>query len=59
MLDLNALVCPDGLCAATHNGEIVFRDSRHLTARYVKSLGDAFTQQVGMDALTQAPAGSP
>lgn len=49
MLDLNPLVCPDGLCVATRNSEIVFRDSMHLTARFVKSLGDAFAGQVGMD----------
>jgi len=59
MLDLNPLVCPNDVCDATRNGEIVFRDSMHLTARYIKSLGDAFAEQVGMNGLTRAPAGSP
>lgn len=57
MLDLNPLVCPDGLCVATRNGEIVFRDSMHLTARFVKSLGAAFAQQAGMGEHPQAPSG--
>lgn len=58
MLDLNPLVCPGDVCDAKRNGEIAFRDSMHLSARYIKSLGEAFARQVGMDGLAKAPAGS-
>ncbi|MFB1490570.1 MULTISPECIES: acyltransferase family protein [unclassified Thiocapsa] len=35
-LDLNDLVCPDGICSAvTTDGLLVFRDSQHLTDRFV------------------------
>lgn len=40
VLDLNDLVCPGGVCRASLNGRIVFRDSQHLTASYAESLGD-------------------
>jgi peptidoglycan/LPS O-acetylase OafA/YrhL len=39
-LDLNDRVCPDGTCNAERNGEPVFRDTQHLTAAFVESLGD-------------------
>lgn len=38
LLDLNLLVCPNGLCrAVTEDGVIVFRDSQHLTDSFVVS----------------------
>jgi hypothetical protein len=46
MLDLNSLVCPSQECQAEQNGEIVFRDSMHMTARYVSSIAEVFSQQV-------------
>jgi hypothetical protein len=37
LLDLNDLVCPDGICnAVTEDGLLVFRDSQHLTDRFVR-----------------------
>ena len=38
VLDLNSLICPDGTCYAELNGEIVFRDSQHLSVDYTKTL---------------------
>lgn len=40
VVDLNPLICPNGRCYAELNGEIVFRDSQHLSARYVEKLSD-------------------
>jgi hypothetical protein len=37
LLDLNDLVCPDGICnAVAEDGWLVFRDSQHLTDRFVR-----------------------
>jgi peptidoglycan/LPS O-acetylase OafA/YrhL len=46
MLDLNALICPDRVCDAAQGGAIVFRDSMHVTARYVATIADAFAGQI-------------
>lgn len=46
MLDLNALICPERVCEATRGGEIVFRDSMHVTARYVATIADAFASRI-------------
>jgi len=37
-LELATLVCPDGRCAAWRRGQLAFRDSQHLNARYAESL---------------------
>ncbi|EGV17464.1 acyltransferase 3 [Thiocapsa marina 5811] len=37
LLDLNDLVCPEGICnAVAEDGLLVFRDSQHLTDRFVR-----------------------
>ena len=41
VIDLNPLVCPDGRCYAEMNGEVVFRDSRHLSTRFSETLSEA------------------
>ena len=38
MLDLNPLICREGLCAADRDGEVVFRDDQHLAASFVESI---------------------
>lgn len=38
VLDLNSLICPDGVCYAELNGEIVFRDSQHLSVDFTKTM---------------------
>jgi len=52
LLDLNELVCPDGVCQAlSSEGLLVFRDSQHLTDRFVR----ARTPQIGYKLKTLAP----
>ena len=41
VIDLSKTVCPDGICRAQLSDDIVFRDSQHLTASFVKSLAPA------------------
>ena len=38
-LDMNDLVCPNGICAAEREDEVVFRDNEHMTASFAGSLG--------------------
>lgn len=37
-MDLNHLICPDGVCRALLGGQVVFRDDKHLSASFVQSL---------------------
>lgn len=37
LLDLNPIVCPNGVCSAKINDEIVYRDSQHLTDQFVSN----------------------
>lgn len=46
MIDLNDRVCPAGVCDAQRGGLIVFRDSQHMTATFVRSLSQALTDQL-------------
>ena len=41
VIDLNPLVCPGGRCYAELNGEVVFRDSQHLSAQFSESFSQA------------------
>ena len=41
MLDMNAQVCPDGVCRAELDGRVVFRDNQHLSASFAASLAPA------------------
>jgi peptidoglycan/LPS O-acetylase OafA/YrhL len=54
LLDLNALVCPDGTCSAERQGKVVFRDSQHLTGSFAASLGPALANRLGMGSLPAA-----
>ncbi|MET0329897.1 MAG: acyltransferase family protein [Dyella sp.] len=60
-LDLNALVCPRGRCQAERQGHVVFRDGQHLTASFVRTLGPAVGQRLGLPAAAAAmgPASPP
>jgi len=40
VLDLNPLVCPGGRCQAERDGRIIFRDSQHVSARFIETLAD-------------------
>ncbi|MDR1889921.1 MAG: acyltransferase [Zoogloeaceae bacterium] len=45
-LDMNDAVCPGGECNAKQDETIVFRDSRHLTASFVKTLSEEFIRRL-------------
>ncbi|MDR1934571.1 MAG: hypothetical protein LBS49_03140 [Candidatus Accumulibacter sp.] len=49
VLDMNDAICPQGQCRAELNGQIVFRDSQHLTARFAEYLGTEFAQRLDAD----------
>ncbi len=54
LLNLNDLVCPDGVCSArTEDGVTVFRDSQHLTDSFVRSRTPQISQR--LRALGIAP----
>lgn len=38
VIDLNELVCPDGVCHAERDGVLVYRDTQHLNADFVEAL---------------------
>ncbi|MFC4762358.1 acyltransferase family protein [Dyella koreensis] len=57
-MDLNDLVCPDGVCRAELQGKIVFRDSQHMTASFSESLGKAVEQRLAMDQLSSGQGDS-
>lgn len=38
LLDLNPLLCPEGVCRAQQEAGIVFRDSQHVAASHISSL---------------------
>lgn len=46
VVDMNDIVCPSNLCRAERDGVVVFRDSRHLTATYVRSISEPFAVRV-------------
>ena len=46
VVDLNNLVCPDGMCAAFRDGVLTYRDSQHLDAVYVERLADGVRDAV-------------
>lgn len=54
MLDMNAFVCPEGLCSAEQHGVVVFRDSQHLTGSFAASLGPALAEKLGMEGVSKA-----
>ncbi len=54
MLDLNAHVCPDGVCSAELNGLVVFRDNQHLTGSFAASLGSALAGKLAIGAAATA-----
>lgn len=39
IVDMNDFVCPQLVCAAERENQIVFRDNQHLTASFARSLG--------------------
>lgn len=54
MVDLSALVCPDGVCAAERDGRVVYRDAMHVTAAYIKSVAAEVGKRLGVPPQTRA-----
>lgn len=48
VIDMNDLVCPQGICSAEHAGMIVFRDAQHMTASFAGSLAPALGRRIGV-----------
>lgn len=46
LLDLNPIVCPNGICSAKVNDEIVYRDSQHLTDQFVSNHQEEIEQMI-------------
>jgi peptidoglycan/LPS O-acetylase OafA/YrhL len=55
-LDLNDLVCPGGHCSAELKGEVVFRDSQHLTASFAESLAPYLAQRMALTDMAASQA---
>ncbi|MGN2253519.1 acyltransferase family protein [Frateuria sp. GZRe12] len=51
VIDLNARVCPHGVCDAQLGGLIVFRDAQHMTASFAESLAPAFSAELEQKAF--------
>lgn len=49
VLDLSDIVCPAGICNATRNGMVVYRDTTHLSATFATTLADYLGRQIGTD----------
>ncbi|MDO6588427.1 acyltransferase family protein [Salipiger sp. 1_MG-2023] len=52
IVDLNSIICPNGICNVVQDGMIMWRDSNHLTATYAKTLSDALFGQIGSTLVT-------
>jgi hypothetical protein len=62
LVDMISAVCPNGQCRAELNGNIVFRDSQHLTVTFVKSLSDELRARMSQSApliLDPTPSSAP
>lgn len=49
LIDMNDLVCPSGACAAERDGQVVYRDTLHLTATFAASLAEPLAARIGLD----------
>ena len=55
VVELGGLVCPDGRCAAqTPDGVVIFRDEKHITASFARSLVPLFKDR--LEVLGVSPA---
>jgi peptidoglycan/LPS O-acetylase OafA/YrhL len=55
VVELGGLVCPDGRCAAqTPDGVVIFRDEKHITASFARSLVPLFKNR--LEVLGVSPA---
>jgi peptidoglycan/LPS O-acetylase OafA/YrhL len=49
LIDMTSAICPNGTCHAERDGVLVFRDSQHLTTRFVESLTGELTDVLKRD----------
>ena len=42
LLDLNAHICPGGMCRAELNGQVTYRDNQHLSSSFAEFLAEHF-----------------
>lgn len=60
VINLNAMICPESLCAAVVGNVLVYRDDSHLTATYSTTLAPALKKKLaesvaGIPMATDAP----
>lgn len=55
LLDFNELVCPSGKCKAAQGSSVVFRDSQHVTASFIKRLSGRVEAALGPAIAAAAP----
>ncbi|HVI60146.1 MAG TPA: acyltransferase family protein [Luteimonas sp.] len=48
IVDMNDIVCPEEKCKRKSEGRPVYRDKRHLSEQYVKSIADEFIARLGI-----------
>ncbi|MEO7198720.1 MAG: acyltransferase family protein [Dokdonella sp.] len=53
-IDMNPLVCPDSECRAERNGVVVFRDSHHLTAGFMRLLAPVLEERMDLQPPSKA-----
>ena len=58
MLDMNDAICPGNRCDAQRDGEVIFRDSQHMTATFVESLSAELSRRMN-HVYTPARTGEP
>lgn len=59
VLDLGSAVCPNEICRVQLDGTIVFRDSRHLTATFARSLAHTVATALHLDMPDKAAEDTP
>lgn len=47
LVDMNDVVCPEGMCYAMRFGGLAYRDDQHLNAKFVESLVESFRSRLG------------
>jgi peptidoglycan/LPS O-acetylase OafA/YrhL len=52
-VDLNPLICPDGLCSVVRNGKVVMYDESHMTASFSADLRPVFQDLIEGTAMVK------
>jgi len=51
VIDMRDAICPDGICRAQRNQQIVYRDGQHLTARFILQLAPELQQALSRNRI--------